>query len=237
MLGEGVKLEYKMEKGETLEYKSTVHSEQEILEKAETSRQTSDLEMLLSQEAKDIDIDGTIIVQVNIKKGVLRMEGKEDELPNVGQSIAMRMKKNGEIVQSSVDFPFTQPPFPEKVIKQGDTWTSQSRVDIPGRAEPVFLTYHYSLWGIKTINGYECAEIKVSCPETEVLIQEGMKQKISAIGTTYFAYASGRLIRSEVETSTEIKAEGMQLKNSIAVLVELVGAAGGSLPEQGFIAR
>jgi hypothetical protein len=237
MLGEGIKLEYKMEKGEVLEYKSTVHSEQEILEKGQSSTQVSDLEMLLSQEAKDIDIDGTMIVQVNIKKGVLRLEGKEDELPNVGQSIAMRMKKNGEITQSSVDFPFTQPPFPEKIIKQGETWTSQSRVEIPGRAEPVFLTYHYSLWGTKTVNGYECAEIKVSCPETEVMIQENMKQKISAIGTTYFAPQAGRLIRSEVETSTEITSEGMQLKNSIAVLVELVAAAGGSLPDQGFIAR
>jgi hypothetical protein len=234
---DGIKLEYKMDKGEILDYKSTVHSEQEIIEKEQSNSQSSDLEMLMSQEAKDIDLDGTILVQVNIKKGVLRMDGKEDELPNVGQSIAMRMKKNGEIVQSSVDFPFTQPPFPEKIIKQGDTWTSQSRVEIPGRAEPVFLTYHYSLWGTKTLTGYECAEIKVSCPETEVDIQEGMKQKISAIGTTYFAPKEGRLIRSEVETATKITAEGMELKNSINVVVELVGAVGGATPDQGFIAR
>ena len=64
------------------------------------------------------------------------------------------------------------------------------------------LTYHYSLWDFRRVGGYKYAEINVSCPETAIPLQDKVEQKISAKGTTFFAYKEGRLVRSEVETNS-----------------------------------
>jgi len=240
MAGEAVMLEYKMQKGEELEYRSTVHSEQTITEGNETASQMSDLTMLMVQEAKEINPDGSMQVEVTIKEGKGRIGNEEVELPNVGQTIAMRMLKNGEITHSSVDMPFSQPPFPGKPVKKGDIWTEQSKVRIPDRPQPIILTYEYTLSGFKEVDGYDCAEILVKCKDSKVKLDEGVEQTISARGTTYFAHKQGRLVRSQVETVTSITKDDIKVDNKIKVVVELTkakSAVGLGPAEEGFIAK
>lgn len=243
VVGQAVMLEYKMKKGETLTYKTTVHSEQEIKTDEQAGSTSSDVEMKMVQKCTDVGPDGTMTVDVTIQSGSIKREGEEEELPNVGQTITLKMKKNGEIVHTSVDLPFEQPAFPTKPVKKGDSWVGESKISIPGKPDMVSLDYNYSLWDFTKILGYDTAEIKVACKETKIPIQEGIDQTLSAEGTTYFAHKEGRLVKSEVATKTVITAQDGSVDTKIRVTVELedtkkpsMGMGLGS-PDDGFIIK
>lgn len=240
VVGEAVMLEYKMKKGETLTYKTTVHSEQEIKTEDQSGSTSSDVEMKMVQKCTDVAADGTMTVDVTIQSGKIMREGEEEELPNVGQTITLKMKKSGEIVHTSVDLPFEQPAFPVDKVKKGDSWIGKSKISIPGKQEMVGLDYNYSLWGFTKVSGFDCSEIKVTCAETNIPIQEGIDQTLSAEGTTFFAHKEGRLIKSEVSTKTVITAQDGSVDTKIRVTVELEDKAatiGIGEPDGGFIIK
>jgi len=243
VVGQAIKLEYKMKKGETLTYKTTVHSEQEIKTEDQSGSTSSDVEMKMVQKCTDVAPDGTMTVDVTIQSGKLKRDGEEEELPNVGQTITLKMKKSGEIVHTSIDLPFEQPAFPTKSVKKGDSWVGESKISIPGKTDRVTLEYNYSLWNFNKVMGYDCAEIKVACPETKIPIQEGIEQTLTANGTTHFAHKQGRLVKSEVETKTKITAQDGEVSTYIKVLVELVDkkkatdSLGVSSGDEGFIIK
>ncbi len=241
LVGETTMLEYKMKKGEVLTYKTTVHSEQEIKTEDQSGSTTSDVEMKMVQKCTDVAPDGTMTVDVTIQSGKLKRDGQEEELPNVGQTITLKMRKSGEIVHTSIDLPFEQPAFPTKQVKKGEAWVGKSKISIPGKPDMVELNYNYSLWEFSKTLGYDCAEIKVSCPQTNIPIQEGIEQTLTASGTTYFAHREGRLIKSEVETKTTIKAQDGSVFTSIKVVVELEDKKSPSAdlgsPDSGFIIK
>jgi hypothetical protein len=221
VVGEATMLEYKMQKGEQLTYNTKVHSEQEIKTEEQSGSTSSDVEMKMVQKCTDVAADGTMTVDVTIQSGKLKRDGVEEELPNIGQTITIKMKKSGEIVHTSVDLPFEQPAFPTKSVKKGETWDGKSRINIPGKADMVTLIYNYSLHDFAKVQGYDCAEIKVACPETKIPIQEGIEQTLTANGVTHFANREGRLVKSEVETKTNITAQDGSVFTSIKVVVEL----------------
>jgi len=228
-----------MEQGERLEYSTNVHSEQTFKEVGkETIAQAADTYILMDQIAKAINPDGSINVDVMIKDGKTKAGNEEFPLPTIGQTINMKMQKNGKITQSSVDMPFNQPPFPEKPLTEGDSWVGDSQINVPNRPEPLTMHYNYTLKGFKNLSGYDCAEISVSCPQTAIDLQEGVQQVISAEGTTYFAYREGRLIKSQVNTKTTINAENIEVSSNIMITIELQKAeAPGASPfgDQGYI--
>jgi hypothetical protein len=221
MLEEAVKLEYKMKKEDLLVYKTTVHSIQEIKSEEQSGKTYSDVEMKMAQKCSNIDKDGILTVDMTIQSGKLLRDGESANLPNIGQTITLKMKNNGEIVHASVDLPFEQPAFPDKKVKKGETWTGQSKISIPGKSEMATLNYNYLLWDFKKVQGYECSEIKVSCPETRIPLGEGIEQVLTANGTTYFAHNDGRLVKSEVNTDTKITAQDGTVFTEIRVIVEL----------------
>ncbi|MEW6282301.1 MAG: hypothetical protein AB1758_27085 [Candidatus Eremiobacterota bacterium] len=237
MVGEAITLEYKMLEGETLRYKTEVISEQTIKEEgkpAESGR--SVLEMTMVQAVRGVSPDGLMTVDVTIQEGTISKDNQTAPLPSVGQTIQIVMKKNGDIVRTSVDFPFSQPAFPDKQLRVNDSWTGESKMEIPlydndgnpAGKKDVTLTYTYKLGGFEHVQGYETATINVSCPSTTIQLQEGVEQKINATGTTNFGYRQGRLVGSKVETSTEITAPGTTVSTRIRVNVILLEASGGS---------
>lgn len=233
---EAVILEYKMKKGESLQYKASVSLNQQIKEEEEQQESNTILDMLMVQKVTEIsgkqyDID------VTIESGSLKRNGDLEELPNVGQTVTVKMNRDGRITKTSVDFPFEQPPFPSKPVKLGETWKSDSKLSIPNKPEPFTLTYEYTLKGFAKIHGYDCAEIGVKCPETVIPLEENMKQKLVAGGTTYFAHAEGKLIKSEVETRTEVTAGTSLVTTNTKVKVELLELAGPApaAPDEGYI--
>lgn len=240
---DSITLEYKMKKGEELRYKTTVESEQSVQEGDNKAERKTLLEMVMLQRCTEVTADGTLGVDVIIESGFLKSEGEQEELPDKGKTISMKMKKNGEIVQTNVDLPFSQPPFPSNAIKKKEKWTGESKVQIP--TEPpktITLTYNYILWDLAKVEGHECVEIKVSCPECTIDLgkdEQGkeIKQILSATGTTYFAHKEGMLIKSEVETKTDITASNAAVKTHIKVKVELTEhkkAGAGVEPQEGF---
>lgn len=252
-MNDTVTLAYKMSEGEALRYKTEVVSVQTIKEEGQ-DQQTGQslLEMTMLQSVKGVSPDGQMTVAVTIEKGTIKRDGQVLPLPSVGQTITIVMKKSGEIVRTSVDFPFQQPAFPERPLKQNETWTSDSKMDIPlydndgnqNGTKSVTLVYGYTLAAFEHLLGYETAVINVSCPTTSIALQEGVEQKITAKGITNFGHKHGRLVRSKVETETEITAPGVSVLTSIKVNVELVdsappsgGAMGGGQPDEQFIIR
>ncbi len=236
--GDTINLEYRMKKGESLEYKTTVESEQTLKEGDQPAvGGNSIMEMSMLQTATDVSGDGVMAVDVTIQAVAMKQNGEPASLPPEqdpsGKKVSMRMKKSGEVVQTSMDLPFSQPPFPTRALRKGETWKGDSHIPVPvlnDRGEQtgtrqVTLTYHYSLWDFRRVDGYECAEINVSCPETTIPLQEKVEQKISAKGTTYFAWQQGRLVRSEVETTSSITAPDVSIKNHIKVKVQLTSAS------------
>lgn len=240
VVGEAINLEYKMKQGETLRYKTTVQSQQTLQEGSQSATGSSLMEMVMMQRATDVSAEGTMGVDVTIETVNLKRDGEAVQFDQgqdpTGKTVSMKMKKNGEVVQTSMDLPFSQPPFPSRPIKKGETWTGDSKIPVPitnekgevqGHRE-VTLRYHYSLWDFTRVQGYDCAEIRVSCPESTIPLQDKVEQRISATGTTYFAYKEGRLVKSEVQTDSQISAAEVSIKNQIHVQVELQEAQGGS---------
>ncbi|MFH0801828.1 MAG: hypothetical protein V2A78_05510 [bacterium] len=236
---EAITLEYKMKKGETLQYKANVSLHQQLKEEGEMKEEqdvNTFLDMLMVQKVTEIsgkqyDID------VTIESGNVKRNGEQEELPNVGQTVSVKMNRDGKITKTSVDFPFEQPPFPSKPVKLGESWKSDSKLSIPGKPEPFTLTYEYTLKDFAKVHGYDCAEIAVKCPETIIPLEGEMKQKLVAGGTTYFAHREGKLIKSEVETRTEVSAENTIVLTNTKVKVELLELAGpaATAAEEGYI--
>lgn len=237
MLGETIVLAYDMKPGEKLRYKTEVFSEQSVQEEGEPAQGfSSKMDMTMVQEGKKVNPDGSMEVDVTIVDGTIEREGQTAQIPTVGQTITIVMKRSGEIVRTSVNFPFSQPAFPEKQLKLNDSWTGDSQMDIPlfdddgnqTGTKKADLTYHYTLGGIEQSRGYEVAVINVSCPETRFDLTEDTSQSITATGVTHFSHKSGRLIKSQVSTNTEIKAPTATVGTKIKVIVELLEASGGS---------
>lgn len=244
MFDEAITLAYQMSVGEALRYKTEVLSTQSIKEDGQSPQTAqSQLEITMLQTVKGVSPDGQMTVDVTIEKGTMQRDGQVMTLPTVGQTITIVMKKSGEIVRTSVDFPFSQPAFPERQVKLRDSWTGDSKMDIPlydndgnqTGSKQVTLTYNYTLNGFEQALGYETAAIHVNCPTETIQLQEGVEQKITAKGVTNFGHKQGRLVKSRVETETEITAPGASVSTAIRVTVELIEAkgpegGGGSLP-------
>jgi len=247
MTAETIKLEYNLRDGEKLEYKTHVISHHKLTEKDKPPvEQSSTLDMSMFQICKGVDPQGLFMVDVIIQSGKIQRDGKEEPLPNQGQTVSMKMKKDGEITNSSENVPYSQPPFPKHPVKQGDTWTGESKIDIEGKPEPVVIKYNYTLIGFEKISGYTCAVIEAKSPDTIVELEPGVNQKLIASGKTYFAHSIGRLVKSIVETDTIITAPEIELKTNIKVEVALEEKGGektaepklklgGSEPEEFFI--
>lgn len=231
MFDDSITLAYRGSVGEALRYKTEVISLQTMKEEGKPAQQAqSVLEMTMLQAIKGVSPEGEMTVDVTIEEGVMKRDNEVMPLPSKGQTITIVMKKSGEIVRTSVDFPFQQPAFPEKGLKLKDTWTGDSNMDIPlydndgnqTGTKQVTLKYGYTLSGFEHLLGYDSAVINVSCPTTTVPLQEGVEQKITAKGVTNFGHKQGRLVRSKVETETEITAPGTTVGTNIRVTVELV---------------
>lgn len=237
-----ITLAYQMQPGEKLRYKTEVISEQSVQQEGEQPQGfSSTMEMVMVQEGKAVNPDGSMEVEVTIEDGSISKGGQTEKLPTIGTKITIVMKKSGEIVRTSVDFPFSQPAFPEKQLQVNDSWTGDSQMDIPlynddGQqtgTKKADLTYHYTLAGKEQVKGYETAVINVSCPETRFDLQEEIQQSITATGVTYFGHKQGRLVKSQVSTKTEITAPGTVVGTKIKVVVELQDASGGASASPG----
>jgi hypothetical protein len=138
---------------------------------------------------------------------------------------------NGERDISST-FQAFFPDLPDKPVKVGDTWPSEDTVvQKEGAGETqVHAVHQNTLDGFETVDGYECARIKVVSTGTVSgnLEQQGMGMtlaiKTAATGVFFFAVKEGIYIKSDIKGTMNGTIEiGAPANMSIAITGETTG--------------
>lgn len=220
---EPIKLEYKMSKGEEYIYQITLDSEQKIDMEGNKQEIKDNLKMKMSQKVIDVGQDGIYQLEMVVEPQQLIRNGESVPMQGGEQRVTMKMNRSGEIIETSMPSPASQPSFPTKTLMVGETWTGESKINV-GKPEPAVLKFNYLLWGVEQTKGHECAIIQVNSPETGIPLDGGNVQKISASGTTFFAHKEGRLVKSEVNTKIYMEVPQGKLSNVIKILVALTEA-------------
>lgn len=226
MNGRKVKLEYKLKSGDVSKYKTKVESNTDIDEGGETKSVNSIMEMMTTQKITRVSSDGSMGVEVVIDSANLKRDGEELPVPSVGQTIPMNMKKNGEVIQTGAGASGsgTHASFPEHQVGASDTWSGESKIEIPGTNKSVILKTNHILESFETVKGYDCAKIKVTTPETSIPLQDDISQTIVVDGTTYFDPTEGRLVKSIAETKTWMSLPtGQSVKTMTRMTIEIEG--------------
>ncbi len=224
---EAVTLQYKMTKNEEYVYDITVDSTRQAESAGNRQEEHDLLRMKMAQKVTAVNGDGTYNLEMIVEPQKLSKNNQEVALQAEKQKVQMRMSRSGEILETSLQGPATQPSFPTRPIFIGETWEGESKVNLqdPTTGQPippVTLKFIYTLSSVKKIKGYDCAHIVVKNPETEIPLSQGVTQTISARGDTYFAHKEGRLVKSDVETRIVMTLPEGTLHNTIKISVELV---------------
>lgn len=229
MIGnDNITLEYKLTPGEVLRYRSVVSSKQIIQEGEQLPEELeSSLEIVMVQSVKEVS-NGIAKVEVVIESGSVHRGQEELPLDTVGQKLLLSMKRNGDIISTSVNMPFSQPAFPSNALRPGDSWFTTNPMNIPagsdGQTKNIDLKYQHTLARFDHVRSHDVAIIDVKCPSVDIELSEDIHQIITAEGSTKFAHIQGRLIESNVHTHTEVIAPDTSITTDINVSVELLGA-------------
>jgi hypothetical protein len=221
-----IRLEYNYEKDEVMRYKVFINSEQTIVENENSTAHNFSVETVISATAFAILPDDTYAIQYIIESGAITREDTRVRMPNVGQSYIIEMMKNGEIMRSSLNLPFTQPAFPDGPIALGYSWEDVNEISFPFKDESltapfVSLTYTYKLKELSSLAGQQCALITVTCPDTRITVKENHTMDISGSGKIYFAHQEGKLLGSYIKNSHFINSPETEISSKISTKVEL----------------
>lgn len=219
-----IELTYKLKKGEVLNYKTRITSSQKLVEENEKNQEnTSVLEMRMRQKITGSD-KNTTSVDITITEGFIEKGGVKNTLPSINETISVTMNNKGKILNTSVQFPFNQPVFPDGKITLGHRWTGESVINIPKIDEKgdqkgsidAIQTYFYTLVGIEQASNEDIvAEIRIEHPLTTLRIQDGVHQYINTMGNLFYNVTTGRMVKSKTKTITKIVAMGAHVTTSI----------------------
>ena len=152
----------------------------------------------------------------------------------IEQSMSMKVTKTGKIleikgleglkrVMPQLDIQGmikqSQPAFPEKEVRIGESWTQDVELPLPQVGKPVTIETEYTLKGFEKINGYNCARIEVKAdvlltdlvfdmslgkPQTEVgMVIDRLSQKTE--GMLYFAHKEGIVVKSDQDVDMSME--------------------------------
>lgn len=177
----------------------------------------------------------------------------------IGQSMSMKVTKSGKILEAKgleglkklmpqLDIQGmikqSQPAFPEKKVRIGESWTQDVELPLPQVGKPVTIETKYTLKGFEKVKGYNCARIEAKVdtlltdlvfdmslgkPQTEVgMVIDRLSQKTE--GMLYFAHKEGKLVKSDqdvdmsMEMTTKMKREGkeMEIKTKMDMKMKVV---------------
>ncbi len=231
---DAVVLQYKFEKGKPLVYKLVMKSKA-IFKTPDGNQRTTMMKtsMIIRQELIEKKPDGSYRVSITVEKGVQEVDGKKAPLPPIPPSI-VTILPNGEIkAATSASANQTQQLqmiFPQKPLKEGDTWVQSQNID-----NPIPLT-------TKTL--YKIAQINArypGYPNRTVLIKSKMKlenaktatnESVSSqtMGNLWFDPEKGCIVRSKAHSSfkfdlpinlPELLPEGSKVKVEMKLEVEI----------------
>jgi|GEM_PF-4431334 len=230
-----VMLEYKFKEGDVSEYKTYIESATEMISAEGTERIEAIMELDTTQKIIKVNPDGTYNVEVMVTNARMKRDGEDVPIPNLEQPIMMKMSKNGKVMEMRGAMAqagtSTHPSFPSNSVDVGDTWSGDSIIEIPGTDKKVKLHTDHKLERFETIQGRECAVIKVITPDTEIPIEENITQIMKVTGSTYFDYKAGTLVKSIADTNTSMTLPtGQTVKTYTRMTINLVGTPKVSAP-------
>jgi len=228
---EAVTLAYQFPEGRALKYKTsgTQIQNMEIMGQAMTTESVSTTDFTVKGKGMK---DGNLVLGVTIdaaKADVSSPQGNmsPDMSVIVGKSFDMIVSRLGKEIDVSgaeaikYDMPtggsrdvssgfqafFSD--VPDKPVKIGDTWPSEDTiVQKEGAGETrLHFTNQNTFDGIETVDGYECARIKVAVKGTITgnLDQQGVgisiDMKMDGTDTWYFAIKEGIYVKSDMKAS------------------------------------
>lgn len=198
-----VMLEYKATQGDPVKYNFSLENkataEGEGADKAEAILQMLNMSLTMTVSQKITDGgEGLLSQDMTIESGTITMGEKETAIENK-EEVSVKIKKNGEIVESSEDLQglTSNAVFPDKAVLPGDTWTNKIKIPVMGQ-DMMEIETNYTFEKFETIGEQECAVIKFVAPETTKEINKAT-MKLSLEGTTSFAHEKGELAKTDLK--------------------------------------
>ncbi len=170
------------------------------------------LQMDIRQALRELIDDGSFIADFEVLSGVFKKNEVVSQAPGQGRVHTVTVKKNGEIIGASADFPFAQPSFSAGAVRPGACWQGDSRF-LPRLVERIVslepgctdrIECDFTLDSCIALSGLECAIIAVKCPEISFKDSGGGMQTISGEGRIHFDHGRGALIGSFMEMALQV---------------------------------
>lgn len=202
---ESVRLEFKGDSQDVNFYVVKMTGTSQITnEKKETNSANMLVDIEIKQKIMNVSENGTLDMSTVVTKGNSTVNGVVTELPNVGQTLLMKLSRRGQVLKvqgdidkQQVDFENMQITFPDKELKIGDEWISKVKVN-PNY--PVPMEAKYTLEGFAQVGKHPCAVIKtvIYVKSSNANITENIK--VDASGKIFFDYALGKIVKNELAT-------------------------------------
>jgi len=198
-----LKLEFRGMPGDISRYKVDMVVDSKIRKGSQQSSSKMDVNMLLRQKVMGVSVDGTLTVSTVIEEGTSSVNGERATLPNVGQTMLMKIARNGKILNvmgdtaSNIDYKSMQITFPDRPLKVGDSWESQVKIN---PQYPIPMKSKYTIKGFKIVRGHKCVVIESDINVVPLNKKMAQNLKVKAKGLIYFDYEKGKIVGNEMKT-------------------------------------
>lgn len=206
---EEIVLRNRFEKGQEVLYKSKT----EIHNKARNKEKDKDIgtqdaawEVEIRQRILELEGEDAAHVLYYSTPLTVPLEAQMLGVLNKKQVIYVLMNTRGKVLEASgIGFQGIVN-FPEKPLKDGDTWTDVSEMELPGFPQSTKHNRTFKLAGIERVKDYDCVKLIATSEETELEVptpdRSGkVKYVLKTNGEIYFAYKEGFLVRSTLDTA------------------------------------
>jgi len=220
-----VMLEYKPS-GEEIKYKfimdNKVSTEGKVPREAEMFLNMLNMTMDMDISQKVSSDKDNILNEIIIEEGKIKNSAGEQNFPEKGKKITIKMKKNGEVLETSenkIELG-SQTVFPDKPVSQGDKWPAKIKLppDLTGGNET--LEGNYILEKFETVNGRDCGIINLEIP-SKTFKSSDKTTTINMKGNICFDYNKGQLVNSHIENNIDITKANTDNKLIINQIVDI----------------
>jgi hypothetical protein len=203
-----LKLEFKGMPGEVNKYAVSMLVNSEMKKGTQKANSRMKVDMLLRQKVMGVSVDGTLTVSTVIEEGTSIVNGQKSQIPNVGQTMLMKITRRGQIanimgdMSSSIDYKSMQITFPDRELKVGDSWESQVKIN---PKYPIPMKSKYTIKGFKVVNGHKCVIIESDINVVPFNKKMSQNLKVKAKGHIYFDYEQGKIVANDMKTKMYMK--------------------------------
>jgi hypothetical protein len=196
---DGVKLQYKYEKGKPLFYELMLENVSSfVTPDSEQREMRMETRIVTKQELMEELADGSVKIAMTILEATQKIDGVEKPFPSAqNQTQIITMQKNGGIISMLTPYPGQAPEqntpqmvFPDKPLTAGETWTSIKDISYPIPVETRTL--------------YKVTELtsRLATISSMMKLQNTGGDDINADteGRTVFDHVSGKTIRSTADS-------------------------------------